>query len=590
MKRTTASHSFSERNPGFVPVITEKTTQSMIVSRFSSFLRFIGSFALLFLITSSSFSQVDGDYQTRASGNWNDNNTWQVRNSGAWVNCLPGDYPGASAGAGTVYIAGGFSSSVTADVPNPVAAITFAGASESNVIDFTGPFTLSVSGQITINPPSSNGFTNNLGVNSGTLTCSTLTSITSGHNTRICLVTISTGTLTVNGNVSMGNNAARNLITFLDAGTLNVDGDIITGTLTGIDNSIINVSGDFFPTSYLANNSTVDFNGADQTIRSFTYGNVITSNSGTKTLANASFTISGNLNVSNSTTVAFTSSTNRNLTVGGNLSGDGTIDMSQGNRTHALYLGGVNNTIGALLTNIVASTVYYNRTGDQTIFSSPNYRNLTLLNGGDKSLVGDAIIIGTLNLSSGRLVLGDYDLTLSGTAGVASVNAARYVVADGTGTLRKVFAAGATGTYLLPVGDMVNYSPVSLSFASNSQPRTIGVNVTNTQHPDDGTADNFISRYWSFTNDQPGDYTYTASFTYLPTDLTGAHANLKVNRWDGSMWTQYNTTGASPVITVTGVTQTTAPLDNSDFTGRVNSSAIYLWNKARHKCRLDRPA
>ena len=51
--------------------------------------------------------QVDGDYQTRATGNWNANTTWQVRSGGAWVNCLAGDYPGAAAGAGTVNILNG---------------------------------------------------------------------------------------------------------------------------------------------------------------------------------------------------------------------------------------------------------------------------------------------------------------------------------------------------------------------------------------------------------------------------------------------------------------------------------------------------
>ena len=63
----------------------------------------VASLALL-SISLISWGQVNGDYQTRATGNWNANTTWQVRSGGIWVNCAAGDYPGAAAGAGTVNI------------------------------------------------------------------------------------------------------------------------------------------------------------------------------------------------------------------------------------------------------------------------------------------------------------------------------------------------------------------------------------------------------------------------------------------------------------------------------------------------------
>ncbi|MDX9928671.1 MAG: HYR domain-containing protein, partial [Bacteroidales bacterium] len=540
--------------------------------------RVIMTLAFILMACSVAFTQADGDYITRATGNWNDNNTWQVRVSGTWNDCLAGDYPGAATGAGTVWLTGGFTVSVSASVSNPVAAITYIGEAQSNSIEFGGNYSLNVTGQITINPPTGGTNDNTLIVNSGTLAAGSLTSSNSNNNARRCLVSVSTGNLIINGDFLMGNNAARSQFTLTDAGTLSVHGNLVTGTLTGAGNSTINVTGDFFPSAFTHGNSTVNFNGTDQTIRSYTYGNVTASNSGVKTLANASFTITGNLTVDNST-LAYTASTNRNLTVSGNLAGNGTIDMSQGDRQHGLYLGGENNSIGSLVTNLSASTVYYNRAGDQIVFTSPSYRNLTLLNGGDKTLEGDISVSGTLNLSNGRIVLGDHDLTLSGTSAVAGITASRYVVTDGSGQLKKAFAAGSAGAYTLPVGDILNYSPVSLTFTSNTLPRIVGVNVTNAQHPNDGTTDNYISRYWSFTNDQPGDYTYSATFTYVLADLTGTHSNLRVNRWEGSTWTQYNTTGGSPTLTVSGVDQTTAPLDNSDFTGRINSATTYIWDQ-----------
>lgn len=63
-----------------------------------------GLFTLaLVIISSRTFSQTNGDYRTRSSGNWTSRNTWQVYNNG-WVNCSNGDYPGASSGTGTVTI------------------------------------------------------------------------------------------------------------------------------------------------------------------------------------------------------------------------------------------------------------------------------------------------------------------------------------------------------------------------------------------------------------------------------------------------------------------------------------------------------
>ena len=47
--------------------------------------------------------------------------------------------------------------------------------------------------------------------------------------------------------------------------------------------------------------------------------------------------------------MAFSDIAAQTVTVGGNLSGDGTIDMSSGNLTHLINLGGANNTIGMLI-------------------------------------------------------------------------------------------------------------------------------------------------------------------------------------------------------------------------------------------------
>jgi hypothetical protein len=201
---------------------------------------------------------------------------------------------------------------------------------------------------------------------------------------------------------------------------------------------------------------------------------------------------------------------------------------------------------------------------------------------------------GVLTLSSGRLKLAAHDLTLLNTAVAAIVggSATAFVQADAAGQLRRNIT---TGTYVFPVGDNsggvsvtnntgVDYAPVSLNFTANSTTRIIGARLTDDRHPSDVSTTNYTSRYWKFTDSQAGvgTYTYNSTFTYstaLPSDLTGTHALVKLNSWDTDnfFWTQFTTTGTAPALTMTGYTETSGPLGNSEFTGRINSAVTYTW-------------
>ena len=401
-----------------------------------------------FLFSIVAFGQINGDYQTRATGNWNANSTWQVYNGGSWVNCVAGDYPGAIASTATVYITGNFTVSITANVPNSIGALIFVGAAATNIVQFSGAFNLDVAGQITINPPTTNGNNNGIFVNTGFVTCTSVTSSNSGNNGRDCKVGIGAGgILTVNGNIAMGNDANRNDITFTGAGTLNVTGNLTTGQLTCVAGSTINIGGTLTPAAFTVSTSTVNFNGSDQTIPTYTYNNLSASGSGLKSLPNGDLSVNGNLSVSNSTLV-FTAAAARILTVGGDLSGNGTIDMSPGNRTHTLRLGGASNSIGTLTTSSAASTVNFNRAGDQTVFANSNYRNLTISGSGVKTLAGNATIAENLNISAAAatLNLGTVASAVNVTGTLTASGGFNFgTTTDKTVTVSNNFTLAATG-------------------------------------------------------------------------------------------------------------------------------------------------
>ena len=535
-------------------------------------LRFSMVAICLLLFGGTSWGQVNGDYQTRASGNWGANTTWQVRSGGAWVNCAVGDYPGVAAGAGTVTILNNTNVTLNVSPANAIGALTLAtGANNSSVV-FSGANSLTVTGATIINGSGTNAINKFIDVAAGTFSTASVSMTDGGGATRDCYISISTGSVTVSGNITMAGANDRNYLLFSGAGTAFVGGTITGGTITST------VGGTGVPTS-----GTVNYNGAGaQNVGTYTYFNLSTSTGGIKTLPAANISVNGDLTI-NSSTLTFDAAAARTIAVTGNLSGDGTINMSSGNRTHTLNLGGATNAIGTLTTAAVASNVNYTRAGDQTIFGSSNYRNITISGGGNKSLQATATMGGALTMTLGKIILGTNDLTLTSATAIGTPTATSHIVADGSGQLKKVFAAGATAAYTLPIGDASgDYTPIVLTYTANSIQRTVGVHVTDAQHPSDGTATDYISRYWSFTDDQAGTYTYSASFTYsttAPSDLVGAYANLRVNRWDGSVWTEYTTTGAAPTLTVTNETQASSPLNNVDFTARVKGPVTYTWNQ-----------
>lgn len=202
-----------------------------------------------------------------------------------------------------------------------------------------------------------------------------------------------------------------------------------------------------------------------------------------------------------------------------------------------------------------------------------------------------------LTLTSGRLILqGANNLTALSTATNAIVGGAvnSMVVTNGTGYLRRAIPGGiATATdYIFPIGEItgvVEYSPANLRFISTSATpavRLIGANVVNTQHPSDGTASDHFTRYWRFIDSEAGNGTY--SYTGIGTggvnmlsgvaaDVVGTYANIRLNRWSGTAWTQYNNIAGTPNLSFAVQTETTAPLHNGEFTGRVNAAQPYVW-------------
>jgi hypothetical protein len=240
------------------------------------FLIQVSSLSYLLLVSLWGFGQVNGDYRSRANGNWNSNNTWQVRSGGSWVNCGGGDYPGASSGAGTVNIQNNHTITITANIPNAVGAISIDGGNRDSYIQFNAGVSLTVTGQTYLNSNSNNDEKSIL-VDAGSFITGSIDANSNGNN-RDAYIRISTGTVTVGGDVSLNASNQRTYILFTGNGTLNVGGNMSGGTITSNTGG-----GASAPTS-----GTVNYNGSGtQQIEAYTYYNIETSGGGTKALTGA---------------------------------------------------------------------------------------------------------------------------------------------------------------------------------------------------------------------------------------------------------------------------------------------------------------
>lgn len=201
----------------------------------------------------------------------------------------------------------------------------------------------------------------------------------------------------------------------------------------------------------------------------------------------------------------------------------------------------------------------------------------------------------SITLTSGNIILGNNNLTLQAgvTIGGGTNSATRMIITNGTGLLVKMFTS--TGSYTYPIGDntgVTEYSPVTLNFSAlSSLPDSIGMRVTNSQHPNDLSITNYLNRYWTCNQIASTNYTYTATFSYLTADIVGVESVLKVDRWSNTLstWTQDATSSvnvAANTLTTSSLNQTSGTLLNNDFASRSDAPFYYqtassgLWSNA----------
>ncbi len=114
-------------------------------------------------------------------------------------------------------------------------------------------------------------------------------------------------------------------------------------------------------------------------------------------------------------------------------------------------------------------SVTFNGTAPQTIAGSASttFFDLIIDNSFGISLAISASVTGTLTFTNGKITLGAFDLLLGNSAAISGSNSARYVVTDGTGSLRQRVQNNATDV-AFPIGLATAYLPVFIQLTAGS--------------------------------------------------------------------------------------------------------------------------
>lgn len=357
-------------------------------------------------------------FYSRASGNWNDVNTWSfVSHVGAAASRLPGSATGDSVIVGNNH-------TVTLDVN--VSNLNLVRVNSTGTLN-TGTFVISGSGAFELNAGGTLGIGSADGItasgasgNIQTTTRSFSTGANYTYNGTSAQVTGNGLPSTVN-NLTISNAAGVTLTastsltgdltvssgTF-DLGANNANRSSSGGTLTLGAGTTLKIGGTgSLPSNYTAHSinssSTVEYNGTNQTVAALNssqnYGTLIISGSGTKTLA-------GNIGIVNDLTISGGTFDLSTFTANRTVSG-GSLTLSSGT---ALTVGGSSG--GLTGSNFPANfsaltldgTVEYNGTGAQSV-APLAYTHVLFSNGGTKTIDGTITFNGNFTVNAGAVVV-----------------------------------------------------------------------------------------------------------------------------------------------------------------------------------------
>ncbi len=203
--------------------------------------------------------------------------------------------------------------------------------------------------------------------------------------------------------------------------------------------------------------------------------------------------------------------------------------------------------------------------------NSPVFNNLTISNtAGDVFLAVSTSVLGTLTLSSGKLNVQGFTLTIGSSSTDGTISGGKtssYIIAYDSGSsigYLKHFVNANNVLHSYPIGDLTNYVPLTFTLTANSglSGAYFTVYTKNVKIPSLNISfSSYLKRYWEGVSSGMTLPTYSISYIYTDDDVSGSESNLQPVKKSGTTW--YKPSGAT---FTTGQTQGVSTLNTTTNT------------------------
>ena len=188
--------------------------------------------------------------------------------------------------------------------------------------------------------------------------------------------------------------------------------------------------------------------------------------------------------------------------------------------------------------------VLLNGTSTQLVNMNNNtIPSLEVNNTQNVSLSSGVKVQNALTFVNGKIVAGNYNVTLASTATTSGMGAGKFIETNGTGQVYKELTSNVT-SYEMPVGLSTVYRPVFITSSATTYANgKVGVkSISGYYSGKTSYSTDYLNTYWA-VNRSGITGTVTAVGQYAdPTDITGTEANLRGCFYDGYQWSSLSGT------------------------------------------------
>lgn len=161
--------------------------------------------------------------------------------------------------------------------------------------------------------------------------------------------------------------------------------------------------------------------------------------------------------------------------------------------------------------------------------------NLVVDNASNATLTGNTKIGKSLAFTNGKIVTGNFNLTLTDSATVSGMGASKFVETNGSGQVIKEIIANVNSVEI-PVGAGTNYRPAFITTSATYSNAKVGVRVLGVADPNrPPSLTDYIKTYWPITRTGVTG-TVTVAGQYTDADITGTEANLRGYYFNNTDW------------------------------------------------------